>query len=76
MRGARLRGINLAGVSPSTGDTVMGHSSLHGVLRMLLVCLLCLSAIGCKPSPEKVSGPGSTSAIHPAASAPAASNLQ
>jgi hypothetical protein len=76
MPSARSPGINFAGASASAGDTVMSHFSSHGVLRMLPVFLLCLSAIGCKPSPEKVSGPGSTSEIHPAASVPAASNPQ
>ncbi|MEA3085079.1 MAG: hypothetical protein QOC89_2776 [Paraburkholderia sp.] len=52
----------------------MSHFSLRPILRVLPVCLLCMSAIGCKPSPERASGPGSSSAINPAASAPAASH--
>jgi hypothetical protein len=52
----------------------MTHFSLRWILRFLPVCLLCASAVGCKPAGDKPSGPGSTSELHPAASAPAASN--
>jgi hypothetical protein len=52
----------------------MTHLSLRWMLRVLPLCLLCASAASCKPTGDKISGPGSTSEIHQAASSPAASN--